>query len=124
MTPSTVLTPTSDHPFDSKEKLKEAKKYDNGKERFDLVPPKPLLMIAEAFTYGAKKYADRNYLNGNMKWGRVFAAVMRHLWKWWNGEDNDQESGLHHLAHAGAGVMMLLDLLKQKTNDDRPPASK
>lgn len=86
---------------------REAVKYDTGKERFDLIPPGPLLELAKVYTRGAEKYAPRNWEKG-MAWGRVFAAVMRHLWKYWKGEENDPEDGLSHLAHAAWGCFTLM----------------
>lgn len=83
-------------------------KYDLGKLRFDLFPPVSLERVAEVYTYGASKYDDRNWEKG-IKWGRVFAAVMRHLWAWWRGEAVDAESNLPHLAHAAWGCLTLLE---------------
>jgi hypothetical protein len=39
---------------------------------------------------------------------RYFAALMRHLTAWWDGERADPESGLHHLAHAGCCLLFLI----------------
>ena len=76
-----------------------AVKSDANKARYDLIPATPLDLLARIYTMGAKKYADRNWEKG-MAWGRVFAAIMRHLWAFWRGEDLDPESGLPHPAHA------------------------
>ena len=97
-----------------------ARKYDNEKERFDLIPPGPLLELARVYTYGAGKYADRNWEKG-LAWGRIFAAIMRHLWKFWRGEWVDDESGLPHLAHAAWGCFALLEYMNTHPElDDRP----
>ncbi len=95
-------------------------KNDEGKARFDLLSPEALQETAEVLAIGAKKYSDRNYLNG-LSWSRVFAATMRHLWAFWRGEDNDLEDGKSHLAHAMCCVMMLYDLSRHcPTWDNRP----
>lgn len=98
-------------------------KYDNGKPRFDLLPPRALEEIAKVFSGGASKYGDRNWENG-IHFGRVFGAVQRHLWKWMSGEDRDPEWNLSHLAHAAAGVLFLLHYSQQQQLvdkfDDRP----
>lgn len=100
-------------------KLKEGIKYDENKERYDLIPPYSLNEIAKVFTYGSKKYADRNWELG-MKWGRIFGAVMRHTWAFWRGEELDKESGLPHLAHAAWGLLILLEYSRLKRDfDDR-----
>ncbi len=82
-------------------------KYDAGKERVDLMPPEFIFAVSDILTYGAIKYEDRNWEKG-MKWGRVFAALMRHLWKWWGGERLDAESGKPHLHHAACGLSFLI----------------
>lgn len=82
-------------------------KQDQGKPRYDLLPGDALDQIAQVLTYGADKYSPRNWESG-MAWGRLFAALMRHCWAFWRGEDADPETGMHHIAHAGACVLMLL----------------
>lgn len=74
-------------------------KHDEGKLRMDLIPPEVEQSLAEILTYGAKKYKDRNWEKG-IKYGRVYAALRRHLLAWTEGEENDQESGLPHIKHA------------------------
>lgn len=69
---------------------KSGAKKDDGKLRFDLLPSDALEEIAFVYTIGAKKYADRNWEQG-IKWGRVFAATMRHAWAYWRGERYDRE---------------------------------
>ena len=82
-------------------------KFDQGKTRYDLLAPDALDAIAKVFTYGAEKYAPRNWERG-MEWGRIYAALQRHLWAFWGGEDTDPETGMLHVAHAGACIVMLL----------------
>lgn len=97
-------------------------KDDAGKLRFDLIPAAALEALAEVYTVGAAKYEDRNWERG-MRWGRVFAAVMRHLWAWWRGEDADPETGLSHLAHAAWGCLALIEYGRtHRELDDRPRA--
>lgn len=83
-------------------------KFDAGKPRLDLLPARPLLDIARVLTFGAAKYDDHNWRRG-MRWGRVYASLVRHLLAWHAGEDNDPETGLPHLAHAGCCVLFLLE---------------
>lgn len=95
-------------------------KYDREKLRYDLISPLALEALVEVLTYGAKKYADRNWERG-ISWCRVFAALMRHLWAWFRGEEFDSESGLPHLAHAMCCVMFLLHYSHTRRDfDDRP----
>ena len=55
---------------------------------------------------------------------RVFGALQRHTWSWWNGEDLDPETGLNHLYHALCNVMFLAHYISDENKymefDDRP----
>lgn len=88
--------------------LQEGVKHDDGKLRYDLLPVKPLEAIVYVFTMGAAKYADRNWEKG-LRWGRVFAAMMRHAWAWWRGERYDKKDGQHHLASVAWCAMALME---------------
>lgn len=99
--------------------MAEGNKYDGDKERYDLIPAGPLNTLAQVYTMGAKKYADRNWEKG-IRWGRIFAAIMRHLWAFWRGEDMDPESGLPHPVHAAWGCFTLLEYMNtHRELDDR-----
>lgn len=94
-------------------------KYDEGKVPFDLLDPSYLEGTAQVLAFGATKYASYNWANG-MKWSRCFAALMRHMWKWWRGEALDEETGLSHLYHASCCLMFLAHYEKYgKGEDDR-----
>lgn len=96
-----------------------AVKFDDDKLRYDLIPAEALKELVAVYTMGAKKYAPRNWEKG-MSWGRVFAATMRHAWAFWSGETYDNESGLHHMAHAAFGCLALITYSqKGKGHDDR-----
>lgn len=96
-------------------------KHDVGKARFDLLPVKPLFKVVEVYTIGAKKYSDRNWEAG-LKWGRVFAAMMRHAWNWWRGEKYDPKDGQHHLASVAWCALTLMEYEETHPElDDRVP---
>jgi|GEM_PF-1419395 len=98
---------------------KEGVKYDGGKLRYDLIPADCLEELAKIYTMGAQKYDDHNWRKG-MKWSRPFAALMRHAWSWFKGEDIDPESGLPHLAHAAWNCFTLLNYSRSHPEyDDR-----
>lgn len=84
----------------------EAVKKDQDKPRVDLVPVSSVQAAARAFGFGAKKYSPWNWMKG-FEWLRLFGAVLRHLFAWAAGEEKDSESGLCHLDHALASLMML-----------------
>lgn len=93
------------------------RKDDADKPRYDLLPPEALDAIAQVLTYGAAKYAPRNWELG-MSWGRVFGALMRHMWAWWRGEARDPETGFSHLWHAGCCIAFLIAYEARKTGTD------
>ena len=99
------------------------KGYKNDKEkiRWGLLSYDALEQIAKVMTFGAEKYAPYNWAKG-MFYERVFSALQRHLTAWYLGEDNDSETGLSHLAHAGCCLMFLLSyqLWGYDQYDDRP----
>jgi hypothetical protein len=53
-----------------------------------------------------------------------FDATIRHLFSWWEGEDIDPDSGLHHVTKALSSLTVLRDAqLQGMCTDDRPPVS-
>lgn len=97
----------------------QAIKYDDEKVRLELLPFQALGEVGKAFTWGAKKYEDHNYRKG-FRWTRLVGSILRHTFAWASGENLDPESGLSHLAHAGATVLMLLDAeVNELGEDDR-----
>lgn len=88
-------------------------------ERFDLIPYEAVAEIARVYGMGAKKYDPHNWRKG-YDWGLSYAALMRHVTAFWNGEDLDPESGLPHMAHAGWHCLTLLTFMKDhEALDDR-----
>ncbi len=97
----------------------EGVKYDQDKLRYDLIPANALDELAKVYTFGAKKYADRNWEKG-MAWSRIFGAIMRHSWAWFRGQTHDPETGLNHMVHAAWGCLALVEYsITNKGEDDR-----
>lgn len=100
-----------------------ALRYDEGKPRLELLPPEALIEISKVFAFGAKKYGDYNWQKG-FHWTRMLACLLRHTYYWAMGEDKDPESGLNHMSHAGANVLMILWHIVNKAGlDNRKPNS-
>ena len=99
-----------------------AGRFSEGKTRHDLVAPWALNEIARVYTYGTIKYDDDNWWKG-LRWKKdVFGCILRHIWAWFRGEKNDDESGLHHLAHAAWNCMALMEYERNGIGiDDRVP---
>lgn len=104
------------------DKLQEGTKNDKEKNRLELLAPEFLMGIGRVLTFGAKKYEDRNWEKG-IRYGRVFGALLRHLWTWWSGESIDSETEQSHLYHAGCCLMFLstYEARGMTDFDDRPP---
>ena len=84
------------------------KKFDDGKLRYDLVPPAVLKQLATVLTFGAEKYGANNWQTVPDAHNRYYAAMMRHVEADRGGEVFDKESGLPHLTHALACVAFML----------------
>ena len=96
-------------------------KHDDGKLPYHLLPWDAIRDVVRVLKFGASKYGDRNWERG-MDYSRLFSAAQRHLTTWFQErEDNDGETGISHLAHAGCCVLFLLAYsLRGIGNDDRP----
>jgi hypothetical protein len=53
-----------------------------------------------------------------MKWGRVYGALMRHLWTWWRGDNLDKETGKSHLWHAVCCLAFLITYEERGIGED------
>lgn len=99
--------------------ITEARKDDSDKARWDLVPPDAMEQLLFVFNLGARKYGDRNWeKHGGMKWGRIFAAMMRHAWAFWRGEQKDPVDGQYHLASVAWCALALLAYDMRGTGED------
>lgn len=68
------------------------------------------------------KYGPFNWRQKKISSTVYYSAALRHLMAWYDGEDFDPDSGQHHLAHAAACCLMVLDVFEtDKLNDNRPP---
>ena len=86
-----------------------------------LIPPAAEILEAIVMGLGARKYQPYNWRTSKVRATVYIAAAKRHLAQWLDGESNDPESGVSHLAHARACLGILLDA--QATGslvDDRP----
>jgi hypothetical protein len=89
-------------------------KFDQDKPDYSLVPFAAFDEVVKVLTYGAKKYDRHNWRH--VEDIRYQAALMRHFSAYMQGERNDPESNINHLAHMACSVLFLLqkDIDKQK----------
>lgn len=119
--------PAKTEPVHRPPNMNEGRKDDSDKDRMELLPPELLFSVSKVLTFGARKYDDRNWEKG-MRWGRVFGALMRHLWAWWGGRgpttksflfgDLDDETAYSHLWHAGCCIAFLIAYEERGIGED------
>jgi len=101
----------------------DAKKNDQGKLRYDLIPPECLKELAHVYTLGSRKYADDNWKNG-LERHRIEAALMRHAEAARAGEARDPEDGQRHYASVAWCAFALMWYDMQLEKDDEADAQK
>lgn len=97
--------------------MEKAVKHDKGKAKISMVTTELMEGISHAMEYGAKKYSKNNFKSG-MEWSRVLDATYRHLNKFKDKVELDEESNLPHLYHAAACLNMLLYYYENKVGED------
>lgn len=118
-----LLTEVDDSDKELETNTNGALKFDGEKPRMDLLDRYALEQLASVLTFGAKKYAAHNWRKG-LQYSRLVAAAMRHIQAFNDGEDNDPESGLSHVAHAMCCMMFLLGTINHRPDmDDRWPTT-
>lgn len=75
-----------------------------GKGRYDLVPPKPMLRLAQHYENGAKKYKERNWETG-MPADRCFDSTIRHMNQYLDGNTDED-----HLAAAVWNIFTIMHM--------------
>jgi hypothetical protein len=81
-----------------------------------------LYEVGNAVGEGSRKYGAFNVRVVPVRASIYFDATMRHLAAWWEGQDIDPDSGIHHVSKAIASLFVLRDaMMHGKVTDDRPP---
>lgn len=95
--------------------------YGRAKPSLGLFPSAALIECAEVFQSGANKYGLANWRKDPVESMTYVHAALRHIFKWVDGQDVDEESGSHELAHAIACLAILIDAeAVYRLIDDRP----
>ena len=103
----------SKDPRGNKQEL--GRKFDDSKNRWELLPWAEVEEVVEILTWGSKKYEDDNWKEVFPR-SRYVGAGMRHFIAWIKGEKTDSESGKAHLAHC---ICCLLFLMWADKNDTK-----
>lgn len=96
--------------------------YGEKKPQLHLIPLAAQEEMARALECGARKYGERNWVQGDgVNITTYLSAMARHLALITDGkEDIDPESGAHHLGHIMAGCGIILDAMRHgKLIDNR-----
>ena len=90
----------------------------------DLIHPLTLSEGALAMVEGMLKYGKWNFLAVGVRVSIYIGAAMRHLLKYYFGEERDPKTGVHHLGSVIACVNIIFAAKSaNKLTDDRPPSS-
>jgi hypothetical protein len=85
------------------------------------IPAIALAHESLAMMDGAGKYGAYNWRANKVIASIYVAACKRHLDLWFEGQEEAEDSGCHHLGHARACLGILLDALETgNLKDDRP----
>lgn len=87
---------------------------------WSVMPRWIVLLVGRVMAVGAAKYGAFNYRDSSISASTYQDAMERHGQLWFDGEDNDPETGVSHLASIMASCALLLDAQATgKLDDDR-----
>lgn len=87
---------------------------------WSVMPRWIVLLVGRVMSIGAAKYGAFNYRETSISASVYQDAMERHLQLWFDGEDNDPETQVSHLASVIASCALLLDAQATgKLHDDR-----
>jgi hypothetical protein len=87
-----------------------------------LVPVAGAIFSAPAHANGAGKYGPFNWRNQPVQLMTYIEAVQRHLAAFVDGQDLAEDTGIHHVAHAIAGLNIIADAMGLGNLIDNRPA--
>lgn len=109
-TPSSTKYVTKDTGSRRSFKSGAVRDSDEGKPRYDLIPPHALKRVAELYARGAKKYSDNNWYMG-IPSQQMLASLMRHLEAFRCGETDED-----HLAAVVWNALALMQYEEEHRN--------
>ena len=122
--------PIGDHPFFKLgDDVKESNVKDTNpkdaigvtKTPMSTVPCGPIMEAGLGMLEGSVKYGRHNYRVAGVRASIYYDAAMRHLMAWWEGQDTDPDSGIHHIGKAISTLIVLRDAqMNEMVTDDRP----
>jgi hypothetical protein len=89
-----------------------------------VIPASAIFHLGTALMDGANKYGPFNWRETAVTASIYLDAAERHMRLWQERQENADDSGVHHLAHAMGCMAILLDAqLHGKLVDDRPQSA-
>lgn len=111
-------TPSPSVAYGVSEEKNQQAKADSGKPILSLVPTEIIKEIEKVRSYGVKKYKEPDNWK-QVEIERYHEALLRHTLAIWNDIGaRDSESGLLHLSHIATNVAFILELMKDKENEE------
>lgn len=96
----------------------------DGKVPLGTIPLPAVVEESLALLEGALKYGSSNWTISGVRASVYVFACIRHVLKWYFGQQRDTTTQVHHLGNARACLAILLDAEHRgKLNDDRPPSA-
>lgn len=90
--------------------------------QFCCVPANVIWEVGIAMLEGALKYGRHNYRVAGVRASVYVEAAKGHIDQFWEGEDIDADSRIHHISKAIASLVILRDsIMCDNWTDDRPP---
>lgn len=88
-----------------------------------MLPLPAIIQWALAHAEGGSKYGLWNWCAAGVRASIYVAAMIRHILKWFFGQECDPKTKVHHLGYVMACAAILIDAQwRGKLSDDRPPA--
>ena len=95
------------------------------KPPLSVLPCPVLYEIAAGCLEGSLKYRRHNYRVAKILASVYYDAAMRHMMDYWEGEDIDKASGIHHVSKAMSCLTVFRDaMMNDMVEDDRPPKAR
>lgn len=92
-------------------------KDDQDKPKMKLITPGFMFALANVLTLGNAKYPGKRDWRYCEAPSDYFSAAMRHMMSWHSGESYDKETGISHLIHATACMMIIFELHVRGVDD-------
>lgn len=88
--------------------MSDGQKFDDKKLDYSLMPWRAIDEVVKVLMFGAMKYNRDNWKQVTDAKRRYLSAVYRHINAYAEGDQNDEESGFKHLAHAMCCLIFIL----------------